>query len=239
MVEKSEEISEGRPDCCKKPRKPKKAGIVAGVLVVVVAVAGVGFWVWHEQPSFCGAICHTPMDPYLATYEQAAGSEGVDKWGNEVENTDALLAVSHREADAVGCIDCHIPTLSQQVSEGVSWVSGSYDVVENSVYGVVVSERSLEELVEASGSDAEEFCLNEVCHANENGDPMTWDDLAELTSSYGKRNPHLNEHGNSMCSDCHKAHRASVMQCTECHGDANVPDGWLTASQAKQLANKA
>ena len=45
-----------------------------------------GFWVWHEQPSFCAAICHTPMDEYLETYEQEPGTTGVDKWGNEVRD---------------------------------------------------------------------------------------------------------------------------------------------------------
>ena len=40
----------------------KKRGIVVGVIVAVIVVAGAGFWVWHEQPSFCNAICHSPMD---------------------------------------------------------------------------------------------------------------------------------------------------------------------------------
>ena len=44
-------------------RKRKKWPITVGVIAVVLVVAGAGFWVWHEQPSFCNAICHTPMDP--------------------------------------------------------------------------------------------------------------------------------------------------------------------------------
>ena len=43
-------------------KKKKKWPIVVGVVVAVLVVAGAGFWVWHEQPSFCNAICHTPMD---------------------------------------------------------------------------------------------------------------------------------------------------------------------------------
>ena len=76
-------------------KKGKKWPIVVGVVVVVLIAAGAGFWVWHEQPSFCAAICHTPMDEYLETYEQEPGTTGVDKWGNEVSNTNAMLAVSH------------------------------------------------------------------------------------------------------------------------------------------------
>ena len=41
-------------------KKKKKWPIVVGVVVAVLVVAGAGFWVWHEQPSFCNAICHTP-----------------------------------------------------------------------------------------------------------------------------------------------------------------------------------
>ena len=41
------------------------------------------------------------MDEYLETYEQEPGTTGVDKWGNEVSNTNAMLAVSHK---AQGCL---------------------------------------------------------------------------------------------------------------------------------------
>lgn len=65
-----------------KPRgKSRKWPITVAVVAVVAAVAGGGFWVWHEQPSFCNAICHTPMDPYLAAFEQEPGVQGVDiRW---------------------------------------------------------------------------------------------------------------------------------------------------------------
>ena len=45
-----------------KPQKRrKKPLVVIGTIVVVVALLGVGFFVWHNQPSFCNAICHVPM----------------------------------------------------------------------------------------------------------------------------------------------------------------------------------
>ena len=84
-------------------RKRTKRLIALGVAAAVVVAAGAGFWVWHEQPSFCNAICHTPMDPYVEDY---------------YADDATLLAASHRVAD-VSCLDCHVPTLSEQLAEGV------------------------------------------------------------------------------------------------------------------------
>ena len=49
-------------------RKAKRGWIIGGVVAAVIVVAGAGFWVWHETPSFCNAICHSPMDSYVDTY---------------------------------------------------------------------------------------------------------------------------------------------------------------------------
>ena len=58
----------------KKRKTDRRWPIVAAVVAVVVAVASGGFWVWHEQPSFCNAICHTPMDRLrCGTYDQQPG----------------------------------------------------------------------------------------------------------------------------------------------------------------------
>ena len=206
-----------------KKKGKKKWPIVVGVVVVVLIAAGAGFWVWHEQPSFCNAICHTPMDPYNATYDQELNTTGVDKWGNEVENTRAMLSVTHK---AMGdtCMSCHVPTLSEQISEGINWVTGNY------VYPL--EEKSLKDLTEARGLDDDEFCLNEACHN------ITRDDLIEATSDM-ERNPHVAQHGEVACSECHKAHRASVMYCTQCHSDAEVPEGWVSAAESKTLEKEA
>ncbi len=77
-------------------KKKKKWPIVVGVVVAVLVVAGAGFWVWHEQPSFCNAICHTPMDAYLPTYEAEPGQAATDVWGNEVANASGMMAAVHR-----------------------------------------------------------------------------------------------------------------------------------------------
>ncbi len=203
-------------------KKGKKWPIVVGVVVVVLIAAGAGFFVWHEQPSFCNAICHTPMDPYLPTYEAEPGQPAVDKWGNEVKNASAMLAADHRTQGKT-CMNCHVPTLGEQMSEGMAWVSGNY-------YSPL-EERDLDQLVEARGlANSDEFCLNESCHN------LTRDDLIAATKDLGQYNPHVAQHGERACSDCHKAHRASVNVCTQCHSEAYVPDGWLTVAQANKLA---
>lgn len=206
-------------------KKNKKWPIVTGVVVAVLVVAGAGMWVWHEQPSFCGAICHYPMAAYNATYDQEPNTTGVDKYGNEVSNTSSMLCVTHKVSTEEGgagatCLSCHVPTLSEQISEGLGWVAGDY------VYPLY--ERTSDELTEARGTEGDEFCLNESCHN------LTRDDLAELTSDM-TRNPHVAQHGEVACTECHKAHRASVMYCSECHTDAEIPDGWLSYEEAEEL----
>ena len=228
-TETSEEKGNAKPKS-----KHKKGPITVGVVAVVLVVAGAGFWVWHEQPSFCSAICHTPMDSYNETYDQDKGVEGVDKYGNLVTNTASMMAVSHREDAGTTCLDCHVPSLGEQISEGINWISGNYEVVETQTGNLVPTERSLSDLTEARGVASEQFCLNEACHTNDDGSVMTRDDLIAKTSNYS-RNPHVEQHESVDCGECHKAHRASVNKCTQCHDDAPVPDGWITVAEEKKL----
>lgn len=217
-----ENKTEQAPSAKKAPSKKRRGAIVAAVVVVVVVVAGAGFWVWHEQPSFCDAICHSPMDGYVQTLEAEAGEPAVDKWGNEVSDGSAMLASVHgQEADMV-CLDCHPAVLEQQVSEGMKWIAGDYYFP--------LEERDLEDLMEYQpGKEYEQFCLNESCHN------MTREELAESTSDL-EINPHDDPHATLECSTCHKAHRASVMYCTGCHEDeCVVPDGWLTYDEAREM----
>ncbi len=160
--------------------KKRKPLIIAAVVAVVVVIAGAGFFVWHEQPSFCAAICHTPMDRYLATYEAELGQPTTDKWGNEVADASGMLATVHR-AEGENCLACHVPTLGEQISEGANWVTGNYYFP--------LWERTTEELVAARGlEDPDQFCLNEGCHN------MTRDELVEKTSDRAF-NPHVQQHG--------------------------------------------
>lgn len=215
------EIVEATPADPTPSKKRKKWPIVVGIVAVVLVAAGAGFWVWHEQPSFCAAICHTPMDEYLVTYDQEPNTAGVDKYGNDVTNTSAMLAVSHKATeDSVDCLGCHTPTLSEQISEGIAWVSGDYEYP--------LYERTMKDLGEAQELVDDEFCLNEDCHN------ITRDDLVATTDHF-EYNPHKAQHGKNECDKCHKAHRASVMYCTQCHSGAEVPDGWLTAAESAKL----
>ncbi|MBQ9954619.1 MAG: cytochrome c3 family protein, partial [Eggerthellaceae bacterium] len=113
---------------------------------------------------------------------------------------------------------------------------GGYEALALAAGGVAIPERTLEALAEARGAAPEAMCLNAACHANADGSAMTRSDLAALTADeYGARNPHVDQHGNAECSDCHKAHRQSVNYCSGCHADALVPDGWLSSAEAKKL----
>ena len=215
-------------------KKKKKWPIVLGTVVGVIAVLAVAFVVWHNQPSFCNAICHTPMDPYLPTYEATPGQASMDKWGNEVSDASAMMACTHA-AEGITCMGCHVPTLSEQINEGIEWISGNYEVVSNPTYGVVLEERNLKTLVTARGITADEFCMNSDCHDVERGDSL----VALTADLSASRNPHSMPHAQLQCSDCHKAHRASVNQCSQCHSDAPIPDGWLTVAEEKALAATA
>lgn len=216
MTKKTESKDQGEAVAGKR----RKRAVVLGVVAAVVVVAGAGMFVWHEQPSFCGAICHWPMSEYVETFDQKAGQAGVDKWGNAVADTDSMMAVKHASLGK-DCLSCHVPTLGEQVSEGMSWVAGDY------VYPL--EERSLEELTAARGLDDEEFCLNENCH------DLTREELTEKTSDR-EFNPHVVQHEELACGDCHKAHRASVYRCAECH-DVDMPEGWITPAEESKLEN--
>lgn len=208
----------------KKRKKGLSRKAVAAICIVcaVLIVAGAGFWVWHEQPSFCNAICHDPMDPYLPTYEAETGAPAVDKWGNEIGDGSEMLAAVHREEADSTCMTCHVPTLSEQVGEAFAWISGNYYVP--------LEERTLSDLTEARGVEKVEFCLNESCH------DISRSELIELTANEYEFNPHSSQHGAQDCTICHKAHRESVMLCTECHSEAVVPEGWVSAAEGKKLA---
>ena len=233
----SEEIKdvEVAPEAApKKKKKGKKGLVILLVIVAVLVVGGVGMWIWHEQPSFCNAICHTPMDPYWDTYDQELGAAGVDKWGNEVSDTSSMMVVAHK-AEGIACMDCHVPTLSEQITEAKEWISGNYTLIANPTYGGVLAETTLKKLVQARGITADEFCMSKDCH-----DVSRGDELIALTADLSaSRNPHNMPHGDLQCSDCHKAHRASINQCSSCHNDAPIPDGWLTVAQSKKLAATA
>lgn len=162
----------------------KRLIIGASVLVALAVIAGC-MWAWHERPDFCNAVCHVPMDSYVEGY---------------YSEDPMLLASVHAKAN-VSCLDCHEPTIAQQVGEVVSWAAGGYEV-------------PLEQRRFDDG-----FCLNESCHDTDR------DGLAEATDHI-RYNPHADHHERLECGECHKVHAQSVLECGSCHCDADVPDNW-------------
>ncbi len=51
----------------------------------------------------------------------------------------------------------------------------------------------------------------------------------------GTYNSHWAHHEELECTTCHKAHRASVMYCTQCHAQAEVPESWLSMAESNNL----
>src|SRR4030042_488619 len=89
----------------------KKRIIVIAVLLGVVVIGGVGaigLWKYHEQPQFC-ATCHI-MQPYL------------ESWVSSDYGAHA------HAAEDVTCLDCHVPTVQQQVDELVVYMQGDFKV---------------------------------------------------------------------------------------------------------------
>ena len=218
-------------------RLPKKRGNKFGILaavVAVIAIAGIGFWQWHETPGFCAAFCHN-MDEYLYTYNEPQGVGGVDKYGNVVSNTNAMMATLHRQNNTtamseITCMGCHHAIIGEQISEGIGWVLGSYKYP--------LDERVGDQLTHWWGEPGNVFCSNENCHAyllgNDNQISM-----AKLQDStrWMSFNPHEMHHEslNLACTDCHKGHRASVYVCAGCHEEAELPSGWITYQQSQEL----
>ena len=178
-----------KPTPAKKSKKNKS--VIVGVVIAVVAVLGFGFWNWHNQPSFCNAICHTPMDSYVETYYSGDSS---------------MLAAVH-EKEGKRCLDCHEAKIDEQVHEATAWITGDYQ----------------NPIPEYTVQYDESFCLNKACHN------LTRDELTQKTS-YMAFNPHDQRHGDIACSTCHNAHSQSVMYCTKCHTEAEIPDGWQSYS---------
>lgn len=88
----------------------KRLAIVLAAVAVVLLAAVVGGLKWHESPSFCNAICHSPMDSYVKGYY----------------SDDAKLLVTAHKAKGYECLDCHKPKLGDQLAEAKAWVTKDF-----------------------------------------------------------------------------------------------------------------
>ena len=224
-----EGVAEGNsPIIGEKPAKKKKSlgfKILIVVAIVVVVLAGGGgaaYGLFHNTPGFCNLVCHTPMDPYVESYVNGTSINPAQA------DSGALLGVTvHKNSDQdIRCLTCHTDGIDAQIQEGIAWVSGNYELPLELTLAAQVKE----------GSDAKDgvaFCLVEGCHEGISS-------LADLKKSTAgmKRDPHTNHNGNQACGNCHQMHEQSYMMCTQCHADAEVPEGWMTAKD-QQAQKKA
>lgn len=191
-----------QPPASKRGGKTRRTTIIVGVVGAVILAAGIGFFIWHEQPSFCNAICHQPMDKYVESYYD---EDGVN------------LAATHAKAEK-NCLDCHEPTLSEQIAEGMAWATGDFYMTED---GYVYDEEL--------NIGTKEFCFR--CHNDDDASTgKDWPEIVASTEDY-RGNEGYNVHENHLsgsfqCGDCHSAHKTSFMSCNDgCH-DLELPEGW-------------
>ena len=164
----------------------KKPIALIGIVLVLVVLVG-GGWKYHEQPRFCGDLCHI-MDPYLESWQ---GSD---------------YGASAHAAEGVTCLDCHEPTIREQVKELVAYVKGDFTV-------------PLEEL-----EVSDEFCYD--CHLLDEHENK--EQVVERTAEL-ERNPHNSPLiGEIGCGTCHKMHKPSEDQCAVCHDEVATGAGWTT-----------
>lgn len=236
-TDKREEATAAADGAPSPKRKHKKLLIVA-IIVVALVVVGIGFNEWHKQPSFCSTMCHIEGE-YVSNYEQPQNSVGTDKYGNTVTNTNAMLSVRHRETGTtakptMACLDCHVPNNFELAHDGINYMTGNYYYPR--------TERTADALEKWDHKDGTQFCANENCHVYLLGsDGLVDRNKLEASTSWMDFNPHSQHHdGIEMsCTTCHKGHRASVYECTGCHEDIQMPDGWVTKQEGDEILARA
>ena len=149
-------------------------GIIVGVFVIVGGAAG--GYVLHlsnTSPEFC-ATCHI-MLPNVTSYLTG-------------QNLDHV----HDEAN-VGCKDCHNYPVTAEVSSGVKYIFGAYEVDSG---GNI--------LPRTYGDD---MCLK--CHISK--------EFVAQQTDFLYRNPHDSHNGMLPCKTCHISHGAQIDYCGQCH----------------------
>lgn len=163
-----------------KKNKKRATWTVIGIVVLVLAVlgGGAGGYMLHlsnTSPEFC-SICHI-MEPNVTSYLTS----------NDLDNI-------HYQA-GVQCKECHDYPVEAEVTSGIKFLIGDYNVDEN---GKLLSVKYDNDL-----------CLQ--CH-------ISYDHVANSTD-YLMRNPHRSHNGELACRTCHISHGEQVDYCAQCHGD--------------------
>jgi hypothetical protein len=166
--------------------------IMSFAALTVISSLVTGGIIWHKEPSFCGT-CHTPMNNYVQNY-----------FGGDTTQ----LITKHASGDTLKlkCVDCHESIISEQVREGMHWVSGNYTYpLEKGIIGT------------------RRFCMSTGCHVESKIIEATKDHKNTLFA-YNQHDP---RHGKQECYTCHSMHGNSVLTCNQCH-KYELPKGWIS-----------
>ncbi len=226
--------------------------MVVVIVVAVMAVAGGSVYlIFHSNPLFCNAVCHTPMDPYVTSFLE--GKSVNDKQGALTADMSGSLifhkeTTEYKNGEAIVCTTCHDDGIDKNIQEGIAWVSGNYELP------LTMQVASMEGTGDKNGVT---WCLRDGCHTNDAGEPINDARSLQKATATLSLNPHAitkpsaidqmqherywveGSNGLIDCSTCHQTHEQSVMICTECHTEggvgekriAEVPAGWLTAAE--------
>ncbi len=189
-----------------------------GIVAIVLAGVTTGGLIWHEQPSFC-ATCHTPMYKYVEGYKSGDKTIMVTPHatGKSVihPENETLMASKVEKGGSLNCLECHVPTIKEQLTEGSHWVTGNYYFP-----------------LEKRNFGTRSFCLSEGCHVEA--------DIIKATENYGGAipfNQHDPRHGKMECNRCHSVHGKSVLMCNQCH-NLKLPEGWIEPEETGVVIDK-
>ena len=110
----------------------KKLFVLINVGIVAVVLAGVttGGVIWHAQPGFC-TTCHTPMSDYVKDYKSGditlmVTPHAMGKSVIHSEDETFMASQNEKGERPMKCLDCHEPTIKEQLTEASHWVTGNY-----------------------------------------------------------------------------------------------------------------
>ena len=115
------------------------------------------------------------------------------------ENVNSYLTSNHLDnvhlQAGVQCKDCHDYPVSAEISSGVNFLMGNYNVGPDG------------KLLKVQYDD--QMCLD--CH-------ISYAFMGRATD-YLFRNPHNNHNGELECRACHMSHEAQIDFCSSCHSN--------------------
>jgi hypothetical protein len=147
---------------------PRMKIIIPFVFILLVVAAVFGVEKYNDNPASC-ANCHNMQSYY-------------DSWhaGN-------LLVKQHADAK-INCHDCHTPKMSQQIKEGIKYITGDFETP--------LKKREFPRAM----------CLK--CHDFEK---------VKAKTDFKESNPHDSHNGDQECYTCHSMHSQSKVTCSQCH----------------------